>query len=232
MATSRRLGIKGALLLLAAGVAGQAPAAMPGLYFAGFYMDSTLGYSTVDASAAGFDPVMLDAWEAVGATVQSWDSTLGDRSDIGYAFSLGFQFNEFLAAEAGWVDMGTINYESYGQVSSGSSVYSSQTFLNAKTTGLMLAGIGIWPMGDRWSLDARGGVFLSKTRMRALLAIDNTLLYELRDSDKKNALVVGAGVNFAFSPGTAMRLGYTHHMSTMVDKYDIGAWTFGLKYAW
>ena len=125
-------------------LAGQAGAAMPGLYFAGFYMDSSLAYASVDGSASGLDADVQGIWEGSGFNVDSWQSNIQDKTDIGYAFSVGFQFSQYLAAELGWVDMGTIHYEAAGAVSEGGSSYNSSTFVSAKTKGPLLAGIGIW----------------------------------------------------------------------------------------
>jgi OOP family OmpA-OmpF porin len=234
MTGSKRFGSRGRLVMLAAVacLAGQAGAAMPGLYFAGFYMDSTLAYASVDGSASGLDADVQGIWEGSGFDVDSWQSNIADKTDIGYAFSVGFQFSQYLAAELGWVDMGTIHYEAAGAVSEGGSSYNSSTFVSAKTKGPLLAGIGIWPLGDRWSLDARAGMLFGKTRLKAAAYLEGTYIGEASEKDNKNAVMLGAGVNWAMSPGTAIRVGYTRLTKAMVDQYDVNAWTLGLKYAW
>jgi opacity protein-like surface antigen len=234
MARSTSYGRAGALAVAAAavGLAGRAEAAMPGLYFGGFYMDSTLAYSTVDAKLSGFDASMQDIWEELGAEAVSWNSEITDDTDIGYGFAVGYQFSEYFAAEATFLDMGTVAYESAGVIEDDFSQYNSQTFISGKTRGPLLAGIAIWPMGDRWALDARAGMFFGKAKLRAALAIDQSFIGELSDSNNKNAIMVGAGVNWAMSPGTAIRLGYMRLKDAMLDEYDVSSFTFSLKYAW
>src|SRR5262245_38482044 len=94
--------ITGRLMLaaLAIGACARAGAAMPGLYFAGFYMDSTLAYASADAKLAGFDAQMQRAWGDYGIdVVPGFQSEITDKTDIGYAFALGYQFNQYLTAE-------------------------------------------------------------------------------------------------------------------------------------
>lgn len=222
-----------ALLVALAGVAGTCGAAMPGLYFAGFYMDSTLAYSTVDAKLAGFDREAQSFWMDQGEDVEiiSWGSSISDTKDIGYAFGVGHQFSQYFAAEIGYQDMGTVHYQATGNVGDANGVYPTQTFMSAKTKGLVLSGVAIWPLGDLFSLDARAGAFIGRTRMRYGIVLSGL---EYRASEKNNAttLALGAGVNWAMSPGTAIRLGYSRVSKGMIDDYDIGSWTLGLKYAW
>jgi opacity protein-like surface antigen len=235
MARSTGYGRAGALVVAAAvavGLATRAEAAMPGLYFAGFYMDSTLAYSTVDAKLSGFDAGMQDIWEELGAEAVSWTSEITDDTDIGYGFAIGFQFSEYFAAEATYLDMGTVAYESAGVIQDQDGQYNSEMFINAKTKGPLLSGIAIWPMGDRWALDARAGMFFGKAKLRAALAVNGVFIGQLSNSDNKNAIMVGAGVNWSMSPGTAIRLGYTRLKDAMIDRYDVSSFTFSLKYAW
>jgi opacity protein-like surface antigen len=234
MARSTGYGRAGALVVAAAavGLAGKAEAAMPGLYYAGFYMDSTLAYSTVDAKLSGFDAKMQSVWAEVGATTVSWTSEITDDTDLGYGFALGYQLSEYFAVEATYVDMGTVAYESSGVVEDGFGQYTSRTLMSAKTKGPLLAGIAIWPMGDHWALDGRAGVLFGKAKLRSALTVDGVYLGQLSQSDNKNAIMVGAGINWAMSPGTAIRLGYTLLKDAMIDRYDVSSFTFSLKYAW
>jgi opacity protein-like surface antigen len=222
-----------ALLAAMTSVAGTSGAAMPGLYFAGFYMDSTLAYSSVDAKLAGFDREAQALWMSQGDDVEivSWGSAISDSKDIGYAFAVGHQFSQYFAAELGYQDMGTIHYQAAGNISDSGGVYSTQTFMSAKTKGLVASAIAVWPLGDLFSLDARAGAFVGRTRMRYAVSFAGL---DGRASEKNNTttLTLGAGINWAMSPGTAIRAGYSRVSKAMIDDYDIGSWTLGLKYAW
>jgi hypothetical protein len=221
-----------ALLAMAACVAGNAGAAMPGLYFAGFYMDSTLAYSSVDAELAGFDEGAQGIWESIDGVVQTWQGDITDSRDIGYGFGVGYQLSQYFAAEFSYIDMGTIHYQAQGVVADSGSVYNTSTFLSAKTKGPLVSAIGVWPLGDRISLDAKAGMFFGRTRLRGSLYLSSSFFANFSDKDNKNAVMLGAGVNWAMSPGTAIRAGYTRLADAMVSEYDVSAWTLSLKYAW
>lgn len=233
MAVSRSIRSGGKLALLAAlaCLAAPAGAAMPGLYFSGFYMDSTLAYAEVDAGLAGFDRDMQGLWISDGFQIESWGSEITETKDIGFLFSVGYMFSQYFSAELGYADIGTVHYKAEGDISSAQGNYSTQTFANAKTKGPLLSAVGSWPLGDHFSLDARAGAFLGRTRIRGRAYISGIELYA---SQKNNTttLMVGAGINFAMSPGTAIRLGYARLSKAMVDDYDVSTWLLGLKYAW
>ncbi len=127
--------------------------------------------------------------------------------------------------------MGTVHYEAQGDVSDSQGTYSTRTFASAKTKGPLLSAIVSWPMGDRFSLDARAGAFFGRTRIRASAQISGLDLYASRKNNT-TTVMLGAGINFAMSPGTAIRVGYSRLGKAMVDDYDISSWMLGLKYAW
>lgn len=229
---SRRFAGRLAFLVIAAVIAGKAGAAMPGLYFAGFYMDSSLAYASVDARLADFDRAHEGLWDDIGGIVLDVDSAITDRKDIGYGFGIGYQFTQYLAAEFSYYDMGTVHYQARGSVTDGTNVYNSTTYMSAKSKGPLLAGIGIWPLGDYFSLDARAGLFLGRTRVRGNLYIDGIWIADASDKDNNNSIMLGAGINWAMSPGTAIRAGYTRLRRAMVSRYDVSSWTLSLKYAW
>lgn len=232
MAGSRGGSLRKLAMAAAACAAVPAGAAMPGLYFAGFYMDSTLAYSTVDAQVAGFDEAAVNAWDEIGGDLATDDAKITDKSDIGYAFSVGYQLTDYLAAEFTYLDMGTVQYEGVGVVTDGATNYRGDTLISAKTKGLLLAGIGVWPLGDRWALDARAGMLLGKTRVRSDLYLNQNYFGRVSGKDNTNALMLGAGVNWSMSPGTAIRVGYTRLAKAMIDDYTITSYTLSLKYAW
>jgi hypothetical protein len=221
-----------ALLAAAACLAGPAGAAMPGLYFAGFYMDSTLAYSSVDAQLPGFDALGQSVWEGEGAVIQTWEGDITDTHDIGYGFAVGYQLSQYFAGELSYVDMGTVHYDGQGVISGNGTSYSSRLLLSAKTKGPLVSAVGIWPMGDRISLDARAGMFFGRTRVRGPAYLESTYYGDVSDKDNKNAVMLGAGINWAMSPGTAIRAGYTRFTDAMISRYDVSSWTLSLKYAW
>jgi hypothetical protein len=221
-----------ALSLLAAP---QARAAMPGLYFSGFYMDSTLAYSTADVDAATMEDWRADIWEndfgAIVGDVEEYDF---DRKDIGYSFALGYQMSEYFAAEFSYVQIGETRYSAIGnvQLSEDGSVYRSLSELRTRARGFGLTGIAIWPMGDHFSLDARAGVLLGKKKVSYQVVVQGVGYGDGSMKDDSIAYMLGAGINWSMSPGTAIRLGYVRMQNALYQDRSANSWLFGLKYAW
>lgn len=222
-----------AAMLMALVAAVPAAAAMPGLYFTGFYMDSTLAYSNADAKIAGMDRVAIRAYEQEGLELQPIQSEITDSNDIGFSFSVGYQLTDYFAAELTYVDMGTVHYQSVGPVTDGVGFDGTgNPIMSAKTKGPLIAGVAIWPLGDRWALDARAGMLFGKTRVSTAVIVDQFYYFNTIINDNQNSLQLGAGVNWSMSPGTAIRAGYSRLGKAMVSRYDVSSWTLSLKYAW
>lgn len=216
--------------------AAQAGAAMPGLYFSGFYMDSALTYSTADVQQATMESWRSEIWDQprYNADVLEVEQAEFDRTDIGYSFGVGFQFTDYLAAELAYVQMGEAQYTAIGSVQfrDGGSVLRTSTSMRSRARGLGVSGIAIWPMGDRWALDARGGILLGKKKLSYVVVGQNGEYDAHSLKDGSVALTLGAGVNWSMSPGTAIRVGYTRLQHALYDDRDVGSWSLSLKYAW
>lgn len=221
-----------AAALLGAGLAPGAGAAMPGLYFAGFYMDSSLAYATTDAKVEGFDALTVDVWAALEGTAVPTDGEITDKTDIGFSLGFGYRFNDYLAAELGYVDMGSVKYRSAGSVTFEDGTYPAHTYIRAKNRGPMVAGIVSWPLGDYFALDARSGLWFGKSKVRADIYESQSYIGALTGSYSKTSLLLSAGLNWSMAPGTAIRVGYSRFGKAMMKEYDVSAWTLSLKYAW
>jgi hypothetical protein len=234
MATSRSFGGKAALVLAAACGSGGAMAAMPGLYFSGFYMDSTLAYSSADVSVPQFEAARADVWSEYGYEVVDTQESAFDRTDIGFSFALGYQFSQYLAAELAYVQMGDTSFEAIGTVRFVEDGFEelSRTVLVNRARGLALSGVAVWPLSDSWSLDARAGMLFGKSKLKYSVEVETGGFDVSSLSGDSTAVMLGAGVNWAMSPGTAIRAGYTRLEQALYGDRDVSSWTLSLKYAW
>jgi hypothetical protein len=219
---------------IALGAGAQATAAMPGLYFHGFYMDSALAYSTADVTQASMETSRAEIWGEYGWNIADLQESSFDRTDIGYSFGVGFQLTDYLAGELAYVQMGEVRYTGIGIVEdelSGSTAL-SRTDMRMRARGLSLSGIAIYPMGDRWAFDARAGALLGKAKLSYVVQLQAAGYDEDSLKGDSVALTYGAGVNFSMSPGTAIRAGYTRLHQALYGGRDVSSWTLSLKYAW
>lgn len=221
--------------LFALGAAAQAGAAMPGLYFNGFYMDSSLAYSSANVGEARAEAWRAEIWgSGYDADVTTIEESKFDRTDVGYSFGVGFQFSDYLAAELAYVQMGEVLYAAIGNVErrSDSRSFRTSTRLRSRARGLGLTGIAIYPMGDHFALDARGGVLLGKKKVGYTIEVQAGGYDRHSLKDGSVAYTLGAGINWSMAPGTAIRLGYTRLQKALYDGRGASSWVLGLKYAW
>src|SRR5690606_5266508 len=143
--------------VIALGAGAPATAAMPGLYFHGFYMDSALAYSTADVTQASMETSRAEVWGEYGWNIADLQESSFDRTDIGYSFGVGFQLTDYLAGELAYVQMGEVRYTGIGIVEDEFSEALSRTDMRMRARGLSLSGIAIYPVGDRGVFDARAG---------------------------------------------------------------------------
>lgn len=224
------------IAMTALGAAAQAGAAMPGLYFNGFYMDSSLAYSTAEVSETRAEGWRADIWgsERYEADVLDVEESSFDRTDIGYSFGVGFQYSDYLAAELSYVQMGEVLYTAVGSVQrrDNNSTFRTRTRLRSRARGLGLTGIAIYPMGDHFALDARGGVLWGKKKVSYTVEVQAGGFDRHSLKDDSIGFMLGAGVNWSMSPGTAIRLGYTRLEKALYQDRSASSWVLGLKYAW
>lgn len=115
------------------------------VYAEGFYVVGSLGQTTthIDTSAIE-DPL---------AGKPGFSSTT-DGTDTGYKLQLGYKFNPYLAVEGGYINLGNASYKAK-QVGVG------QLSLTYRAQGLNAAAVGILPLGERFSLFAKGGLLMA-----------------------------------------------------------------------
>jgi len=132
-------------LLIAAVAAGAAPAVAAD---SGFYGLGSVGDSRPHVGQSAFDGRLGNA----GATGinSSWDD-----SDWGWKAQLGYQFNPNFALEGGYVNLGKVDYRAAYTQGGATGDY--------KVDGWNVAGLGIVPLDDRFSLFGKLGVINART---------------------------------------------------------------------
>lgn len=161
------------------------------------YAAADLAYSSIGLKASGFE----------GNGVQSRSS---DRSDVGYALTLGWRFSPYLAAEAALLHLGEGKYD----VTIQDGTDTADGTVGVRSRGALLALAASWPIDDRWSIEGRAGAYLGKTETRVsgemTTPFGNQAFSTLIDSDSSTGVAAGAAVLAAFNETWAVRLGYDY----------------------
>lgn len=126
-----------------------------------------------------------------------------DRSDTGYKFYGGYQFTPNFALEAGYAGLGKF------QAPSG----------DVKARGLYLDAVGTIPLAPQWSALGRVGVVDTEAKVSGT---------GLSVKDHDTGLKVGAGLQYDFSPTTALRGEWERYrvgldsVRSNIDQYSLG----------
>lgn len=225
---NRKYGPRGMIAaLVAMGLAGTATAAEPG-----FYISATLGQSSIDVGQNEqdmLDSEILGALDDLGFTITNARSDL-DKSVMGYELAVGYQFTPYFAVEGGWIDLGAAQYEAEFTANDGGGPLEGEAEVEMGASGPALSLVGIWPLGESFSVDVRAGAFFARSKVKVELELDGDSGSE-SESDTKTQVLLGAGVNWSVAERTTLRLGYTHFDKGVGDEFDVGRFSLGVKYA-
>lgn len=180
---------------------------------------------------AGFDIAQASiGLKASGLEDDGFQTAGSDRRDLGYAITLGWRFSPSLAAEASFMEIGEASYDVL--VNNGSGL--SDATVKVRSSGILFALAGTWPLLDRLALEGRAGTYIGKTetRVKALLSgqLGNQNLNQLVGSDTKLGLAAGIAAVGTINDTWSMRLGYDY-----IDKAygaDASRISLGVRFNW
>lgn len=158
------------------------------------------------------------------------DLSGGDRSDLGYAITLGWRITEQLAVEGSFVQLGEGKYD-IDEVD-GDQITDAR--LKVRSRGVLFSLVGNWPLSDLVTLEGRAGIYLGKNETRVSGVLTNPLgsqsFNSLLGTDSKTGLAAGVGATFALSETWGLRAGYDY-VDTAFGK-DAGRVSVGVRYNW
>jgi len=202
------------------------PAAAAGPQGRGFYMTGDVGMNKADVKQSQFDDVVLGTFEDFGFNVTSGVAEF-DNSDLGFSIGLGYSFNQYIAVEAAYMDLGNTTYSAAGTLDDGESVFDVNLRAKVGSSGPAAVLVGSLPVSYAWTLDARAGAYFAKTRITVELS-DETGSAAESGSDDDTGILLGVGATWSFSPKWALRAGYTH-ISNAVGTSDVDQLSVGVK---
>lgn len=171
----------GGLLIAAQAQAASAP---------GLYVGANTGISLANHHTAGLDGAVANQ----GVNVTSGNS---DKQDTAWGLTLGYDINPNLAVEAGYVNLGSMGYQSNA---TGGAVTGS-----LKSQGLTLAAKGSLPLANGFTAYGKVGLIDARTDLRTSgLSTTNTREYSVEP-------LVGLGVSYDITPKVATNVEWTHY---------------------
>lgn len=163
-----------------------------------------------------------------------FDSTQDD-SLTPWGAMIGFRFNKWVAAEVGYVDLGEYLYSLTGAIS-GDYAFVCDTCLDEEgnplivirdlnggfdratqltSSGITASVLGMFPVGPRFDLHVRGGIYYADTRvtnrLRYVDAVDQSDVFNLlhrRVDASQTELLAGIGAAWNINDSFALRVEY------------------------
>ncbi len=126
-----------------------------------------------------------------------------DERDRAYRLFVGWQWNRYLATEAGYFDLGRTGFNA-------STVPTGTLDGSMRVRGYNLDLIGSLPLGDRVSLLGRVGVAFARTR-NSFVGTGGATVAQPSPVDRQSNPKFGVGVQVAFTPSVLMRVEAERH---------------------
>ena len=178
----------------------------------GFYFGLGVGEASYDIEKSELDGAILDALLSQGLFPTSSSSTLED-SDTSLALFAGYHFNQYIAVEAGYIDLGTAEYRASGTVNPPGPILSAPatTTMDVESTGFTVAALGSLPIGSAFELHGRLGFLFAQTDLAVTARIATA---SASDSDTLDSIGGFYGIGAGFNVG--------EHWSLSLDwtRYD------------
>lgn len=160
--------------------------------YAQWYLGASIGKSDIKFDNAAQSDQFLD----LGFTNPR---TVSDTKDTGYRAFGGYQFHPYVAIEGGYVDLGRFGFRT--DVSPTGSLSGS-----TRIDGFDLSVLGTVPLGERFGLFGRVGVYAAQTRTSYTGGGSiETLIGGDTQKKRSTKLVYGAGATFNFNRNLALR---------------------------
>lgn len=174
-----------------------APSAMAqGLHFGVFGGVTSSDLPGVALYDEAFTDAIEDAW---GGTASVSSSSLDD-SGVAWGIQVGYSWNSYVALEVGYVDLGSILYETDIVATGGLLVGNVAGEVKYESTGPTLAVLGMYPLNDMVTIHGRAGLYFSDTRLSVSL---DDISNSTKGSDKD--VTFGVGASWDFSDRYALR---------------------------
>jgi outer membrane protein OmpA-like peptidoglycan-associated protein len=205
----------------------------------GFYIGGDVGQSNwnlTERDANDLTNALADGLAGAGnATILSTDNDFSD-TDTTYSLFVGYQIVPWLALEATWMDLGSMNVETSGTfgyttvnpppvgVPNGGS-YSTRT--EFESSGPAVSALLMLPFMEAWNVFGRLGYYMGDNELSANFDAQDTRLgvpigppyaANFSESDDSGVFMWGAGVSYTWDQRVSFRLEYTN----LTDVVELG----------
>jgi hypothetical protein len=185
----------------------------------GFYIGLRVGASEADFKKGPLDAAVAAAHFPIQVEgVSKLDNTAS--SDELFA---GYRFTRHLAVEAGYLNLAAAGYNLLG----GNPMRFFSAWRSWETEGITLAAIGMLPLGERFDVHARAGVYFADTKF------DQRMVVQTSGSESSEELVLGLGFSYKLYETLSASLDYSRYADVgtqATHESNVDALLLGLAY--
>jgi OOP family OmpA-OmpF porin len=222
-----------ALVGIASGASAMDPAypdkpANPSAAASPWYVGLGVGYSYANIPEQTVDGLNSSLLAVVPGA--AFSSVNKDKRSTGTKLFLGYDFNRYFAAEGGYAYLGKTS----ANMDFRAGLNSVGTFdLNYKMSAWFVDAVGMFPLGEKWSLLGRLGVSYNRTSVNA---DGNPITLLASSNDKVDNSVqpkFGAGLDYHFSPAFTGRLEWERYKMPdplSDEKFNVDAATISVLF--
>jgi outer membrane protein OmpA-like peptidoglycan-associated protein/opacity protein-like surface antigen len=181
----------------------------------GMYFGADVGQYTWDLDHKSLDRDVVNTLGDFGLSVVDGGSELSDDG-FTWGLILGYQLFPFLAFEAAYVDLGSVEYKANATVTDGVSTGQFGTRMDVESQGAAVSGLAILPFAKHWRVFGRAGAYFGSNDSTARASLDGV---EASDSGSNNStsFLWGAGLGYARDRWTT-RLEYQQYTDVGEDR--------------
>lgn len=212
-----------------------------------FYGGASVGYARVNLPTNYIKQTGDDVINALGIQNDVTFNLSDDKSDTSYKFYGGYRYNENLAVEFGYVNLGKYSINADVSVVDGGNTYSGVISGESKSHGVFVDALGIIPATEQLDVFGRLGVAVVRTKASgSAYGCDGLNLAQcnfnnadetLSETARKTQLVpkLGFGVDYSINANVAVRAEYERYFNvggkkSILFESDVDNWSVGLLY--
>jgi OmpA-OmpF porin, OOP family len=173
----------------------------------GFYLGGSAGNAKYDLSKGDLDAISRSAFLDNGAIPLNPTSSYDD-SDTAWSLIAGYRFNQFIAVEGGYMDLGSTKYRNSGNVLlPGVGTLPSTVSIDLSAKGAFAAAKVAAPIGPNFDIHSHVGTIVARTEFDIGLSLGSFRGGEKLSSDSAD-FFAGAGVGYRFTDSFAASVDY------------------------
>ncbi|HWK52630.1 MAG TPA: outer membrane beta-barrel protein, partial [Steroidobacter sp.] len=157
-----------------------------------------------------------------------------DDTTTPWGAQIGYRFNDWVAVEVGYVDLGEATYTLSGAMAGDYAYFDGENVvtvplvggfesgLDVTSAGLTASALGMLPLGQHFDLHVRGGIYYADTRvtqrLRYIDAVNQADVFNLlhrRTDASQTELFAGLGAAWNINESFSLRLEYQRY-------FDVG----------